>query len=109
MKRLFVAAILLGSLVYGAVVTRPMLWAVERAYKGKLDTLFTPDELFGVIDSPHGVYVDGFGVVVTARVNLVEAPGLMPFRPALKPEELRSIRERKVQRVPVLEHAVRQW
>ncbi len=108
MKRLLIGAALLGSLVYGAVVTRPMLGAIERMYKARLDSLFTPDELFGIIDSPQGVYIDGFGVVVTSRVNLVEAPGLMPFRPALKPEELISIRQRKIQRVPVLEDAVRQ-
>ena len=108
MKRLLVGAALLSPLLYGAVVTRPMLGAMERMFKANLDSLFKPDELFGIIDSPQSVYVDGFGVVMTARVNLVEAPGLMLFRPALKPEEIRSIRERKLQRVPMLENAVRQ-
>ena len=108
MKRLLCCAVLLSSLLFGAVVTRPMLGAMERMFKANLDNLFGPDELFGVIDSPQGVYIDGFGVVVTSRVNLVEAPGLMIFRPALKPEELRRIRERKIKRMPILEDAVRQ-
>ena len=108
MKRLLVGAVLLGSLVYGAVVTRPMLSAMERMFKARLDSLYTPDELFGVIDSPQSVYIDGFGVVMTTRVNLVEAPGLLLFRGPLRADELISIRQRKIQRVPVLEDAVRQ-
>ena len=108
MKRLLVSTVLLSSLIYGAVVTRPMLSSMERMFKASLDAMFTPDELFGVIDSPQSVYIDGFGVVMTTRVNLVEAPGLLLFRGPLRAEELISIRQRKLQRVPILEDAVRQ-
>ena len=107
MKRLLLGTFVLSSLLYGTVVTRPMLSGVERLFKGSLESLFTPDQLFGMLDSPQGVYIEGFGVVLTARVNLVEAPGLMPFRPALKPEEIKSIRDRKIERLPIVRDAMR--
>ncbi len=107
MKRLMLGTVLLSTLLFGAVVTRPMIGAVETLFRGDLQHLFTPDQLFGLLDSPQGVYIDGFGLVFTARVNLVEAPGLMIFRPALKPDELKSIRDRKLERLPVVRDSMR--
>lgn len=102
----FLALVGCVALLLSAAVTRPMLKAVEGSFNARLETLF-PGELFAVLDTPQGVYVEGFGVVFTARVNLVEAPGLGPFRPALKSSELATIRDRKVQRLPVLRDSMR--
>ena len=108
MKRLVIGCLLLSSMLYGAVVTRPMLGSMERMFRARLESLFPPDQLFGILDSPQAVYVEGFGVVLTSRVNLVEGPGLMPFRPTLKPEELLSIRARKIDRLPIVRDAIRE-
>ena len=75
MKRLMIGTVLLSTLLFGAVVTRPMIGAVETLFRGDLQHLFTPDQLFGLLDSPQGVYIDGFGLVFTARVNLVKRLG----------------------------------
>lgn len=102
----FAMFVFAGALLLSAAVSRPMINGVERSFNARLESLF-PGELFAVLDTPQGVYVEGFGIVFTSRVNLVEAPGLGPFRPALKATELSAIREKKIQRLPVLRDSMR--
>ncbi len=61
-------------------------WNVER-----------PVEVLGLT---RGVYLDGFGVVFSAEVNLMPWPGFSPFRGAMTPEEAQQLRQHKLKRVP---------
>jgi hypothetical protein len=58
-----------------------------------------PVEVLGLT---RGLYVDGFGAVFTAEVNLMPAMGLSPFRPALTKEDVARVRDQKLRRLPQL-------
>jgi hypothetical protein len=48
------------------------------------------------------VYLEGFGAVFTAQLDLIVTPAVNPFRQAMSKQEIARVRERKVNRLPVL-------
>jgi hypothetical protein len=73
----------LGTLLPAANVTRPALTAVELVNR-RLKSL-VPGEPYLLLGETHGVYLENYGAVFTASVNLVEGPNVTPFRPAISP------------------------
>jgi hypothetical protein len=61
-----------------------------------------PDEPFFLIGTTRGVYLNGFGVVFSAEINLATGPSLSPFKPTISKEEIAHHREKKESRLPVL-------
>ena len=55
-----------------------------------------------LLGGTRAFYVDGFGVVMTAELNLVTGPSVNPFNPELKPETIAAYRKRKLDRLPQL-------
>ena len=55
-----------------------------------------------LIGGTRAFYVEGFGVVMTAELNLVTGPSVNPFNPTLSPETKASYRKRKLDRLPQL-------
>lgn len=80
---------------------RPDIAAMEKAMDQRLMRmdLDRPVEVLGLT---RGLYVDGFGAVFTAEVNLMPAMGLSPFRPALTKEDVARVRDQKLRRLPQL-------
>ena len=87
--------------------TRADLSAVEESLYGKLmrQNLERPMEVLGL---PRGIYLEGYGAVFTAEVNLILTPGLSPFRPQLTKEEIAEIRALKLKSLPTIRQTMQQ-
>ncbi|MGQ9916854.1 MAG: hypothetical protein ACUVS7_05500 [Bryobacteraceae bacterium] len=96
MMALALAASLPGQ---NARPTRHDMAAMERALDQRLArlSLEQPAEVLGLT---RGVYVEGFGAVFSAEVNLAPAAGVSPFRPSLSKEDVARVRELKLKRLP---------
>ncbi len=89
-------------------VTRPMLVAMEKSLDSRV-TRLSQDNPFVLLGPTRGIYLEGYGAVFTAEINLVSSPGaLMMFRPQLTKEEIEQHRQRKLSRLPQLKEALRQ-
>jgi len=89
-------------------VTRPMLVDMEKSLDSRVVRI-SQDNPFLLLGPTRGVYLDGYGVVFTAEINLVSAPAaMMMFRPQLTKEEIEQHRQRKLARIPQLKQALRQ-
>jgi hypothetical protein len=81
--------------------SRDEIAAVERSIDQKLQR-FAPGAPMDVLGLAHGVYLEGYGAVFTAEVNLLVTPGITPFRPQIPKEDVERIREAKVKRLPAV-------
>ena len=107
----FLYLLLAGSLLIAAVsveptITRSMLIPVEKKIDQRLETLY--DEPFLLLGMTRGLYLDKFGAVFSAELQLVSTPGLGTFGfTAPTREMLTSTRNKKLLRLPVLKEAMR--
>jgi hypothetical protein len=68
-----------------------------------------PNNPFDLLGGTRGVYVDGYGAVLTAEVSLiVNPPGFTPFGGQIKPERVKEVHEKKLAHLPVLRQAMRE-
>jgi hypothetical protein len=71
----------------GAVgVTRAVMQGVEKGIDARLD-LCNPADPADLLGNTRGVYLPGYGVVLTSEVALVKVAGLSPFHQTATPEE----------------------
>ena len=106
MRRVLLLSVLACAL-FAAPVNRSLIAAVEISMNKRVEAL-VPGEQFLLLGHTHGVYLDGFGCVFTTRVNLAEGPGLSPFRPKLPESERAALRNKKLERLPLLRTAMRE-
>lgn len=106
MKRIAVALVLC-SLLQAASVSRVTITAVEDSFNRRLKAL-VPGEPYLLLGETHGVYLDAYGAVFTASVNLVEGPNVTPFRPSISPKDRADLRQRKLDRLPKLRDIMRE-
>jgi hypothetical protein len=87
--------------------SRGEISAMERSFDQRLQrfSIDTPMELLGMT---RGLYLTGFGAVFTAEVNLVQTPGISPFRPTISKEDIARIKAAKVKRLPELKTMMRE-
>jgi hypothetical protein len=89
-------------------VTRSMLIDQEKSLDNRVVRL-SQDNPFVLLGPTRGIYLDGYGAVFTAEINLVSSPGaMMMFRGAMTKEEIEQHRQLKLARVPLLKQAIRQ-
>lgn len=96
-----------------AVIARPTVAAepppvplikivnTEKLISTQLAAMY-PEEPWFLIGPARGVYLNGFGVVFTAEINLATGPSLSPFKQTISKEEIAHHREKKEARLPVL-------
>ncbi len=101
MKRL--AALLCLSLF--AAPDRASLSAVEKALDKRIETMF--DDPFLLLGMTRGVYLEGTGVVFSSEMALVMTPG-GPFVQKPSPEEAQRLKQRRMERLPVLRASMRE-
>lgn len=110
MRRFALALCLLGVMVaeaqQRASVSRAEMAAMEKSFDDKLRrfNLDSPMEILGLT---RGLYLEGYGAVFTAEVNLLQTPGVSPFRAEFTPEEIARIRAAKVSRIPQVKTMMR--
>ena len=86
-------------------VPRNTLAATER----KLDNSFTKlwsDNPFVVLGPTRGVYLEGYGAVFTAEVNLVAGPMLGIMTPSMTKQDIAQHKQKKIARIPDLKKAL---
>ena len=103
MKTLVASGLLLCALSTSSMADKPrapraMLEQVESILDAKFTAIWPldPVEVMGV---PQSTYLNGYGVVFMSKVNLAPAPGITPFHPAIKPDEIKRTHDKKVQRM----------
>jgi len=101
-----VLALALPVLSGQATLDRGTLLTAERACNKRLETMF--DDPYLVLGLTRGVYLDGYGVVLTAEMALVNSPPISPFRPQVTDAEKAALRKKKLDRLPVLRQAMRE-
>lgn len=84
-----------------ALPSRSEITAMEQGFDRKL-MRYSPDTPIEVLGLTRGVYVEGFGAVYSAEVNLVQTPGISPFRPVLTRDDVVRVKMAKQKRIPEL-------
>lgn len=79
--------------------SRQEIAAMEKALDQRL-ARFDMERPLDVLGLTRGIYLQGFGAVFTAEVNLSPAMGISPFRPQLAKEDIARVREQKLKRLP---------
>ncbi len=86
-------------------VPRNTLAATEQ----KLDNSFTKlwsDNPFVVLGPTRGVYLEGYGAVFTAEVNLVAGPAIGIMTPPMTKQDIAKHKQKKIARIPELKKAL---
>lgn len=86
-------------------VPRNTLAATEK----KLDNSFTKlwsDNPFVVLGPTRGVYLEGYGAVFTAEVNLVAGPTMGIVTPPMTKQDIAMHKQKKIARIPELKKAL---
>lgn len=88
-------------------VTRAAMAAVEKNFDNRLEHISVDSPLL-LLGMTRAVYLEGYGAVLTAEVNLTPGAGASPFRPAITKEDIVRIRQKKLDRLPALKGAMRE-
>lgn len=89
-------------------LTRVSIAAMEKDFDNRLTREVLDDDPFALLGMTRGVHVEGLGIVYSAEVNLAQLPGISPFHPEMTKADWARIRQKKLQRVPVLRTAMKQ-
>src|SRR5437667_3726524 len=81
---------------------------LEKGFDTKLATLAGVDEPVDVLGLTRGIYLDGYGVFFSADVSLVVTPERNPFRREISKELAAHVRQRRVERLPLLKTAMKE-
>jgi len=87
-------------------VSRAVMQDIERTFDQRIERYSVDDPLY-LLGATRGVYLENYGAVLSTEVNLVVGPVLSPFRPKLSKEELARLRQKKLDRLPLLKQVVR--
>jgi hypothetical protein len=88
-------------------VPRQTLTDVERHFDTKLASVGGANDPIDLLGAARGIYLDGYGMVLTAEASLIVTPGLNPFKTEMTAPEKEKIRQRKLDRLPALRQAMR--
>ena len=108
MKRILALFAIAAALAFAArTVTRPSVVAVEKSFDNSLRSL-SPDDPFVLLLFTQGVYLEGYGAVFVAEVNLAPGGGVTPFRQVVPKETPEKVRLAKLDRLPKLKQKMRE-
>ncbi len=107
MKMLLLLAAATALSAAQAPVTRGVLVPVEQRFDDSLKRLNLDDPFF-LIGPTRAVYLEGYGIVLTAEVNLANMPGISPFHPKITKEDIDRVHNTKLQRLPKLKELMRE-
>jgi len=88
-------------------VLRQAISDLERRLDTKLTSLGGANDPVDLLGAARGIYLDGYGVVLTVEASLIITPGLNPFKSSMTDAEKEKIRQRKLDRLPLLRQAMR--
>ncbi len=87
----------------------PVKWDAIQAVEQTIDSHLAASggENTVLMENTMGVYLEGWGAVLTAQVNLYQGTGISPFHPQYTPEEKARLRARKLERIGALKDTMR--
>jgi len=88
------------------VVSREVMENLERRFDNSIET-FDINDPFYLLGNTRGVYLEDYGAVFTAELNLVGGATLTPFRPEFTPEQKEQLRQKKLARLAALRSIMR--
>ncbi|HKW99118.1 MAG TPA: hypothetical protein VJN43_15365 [Bryobacteraceae bacterium] len=95
------AATAVVALAAAPRLTRAALEAMEISFDKRIRTI-SVDAPFELLGNTRGVYLEGYGAVFTAEVNLAQSTNLSPFQLTIPKDYVAKLHARKMERVPVL-------
>lgn len=105
MKALLLAA--LATLCFAATES-PVSPKSIQAVEGSLNDAFranTPDP-YNLLGTARGTYIPNYGTLFTVEMQLLYVSPPNPFRTVISPQEIESVHERKLKKLPVLREAL---
>jgi hypothetical protein len=84
-------------------VKRDLVHGLENDFRDNLRS--SEMEILGF---PSGLYIDGYGVVFSAEINLSYAPMVSPFQQVFTPEFKAKTHDKEIRQLPVLRERMRQ-
>lgn len=104
------AAVVLGffsqtGLATKAKVSRASMAARERSLDSQLSALW-PEDPYVLLGTARGVYLDGYGAVFTAEIDLAPGPSLNPFHQRMTQENVVENHRKMAERLPKLKLAM---
>ncbi|HUA84546.1 MAG TPA: hypothetical protein VMB85_11845 [Bryobacteraceae bacterium] len=102
--------LLLAAMAFAAAtaprVSRTALRAMEKSLDEQISRLW-PDVPYLLIGPTRGVYLEGYGAVFTAEVNLVPNPSSL-MAPVVSKADIARLHQLKLERIPLLKKALRE-
>jgi hypothetical protein len=88
-------------------VPRQVLSDLERHLDTKLASLGGANDPVDLLGDARGIYLDGYGAVFTVELSPIITPGLNPFHTVMSDAEKAKVRQRKLDRLPMLKQLIR--
>jgi hypothetical protein len=88
-------------------VSTQTLAQLELDFEDKVKSIKAP-EPFSLLGASSGFYLEGYGVVLTIPLDLINTPGPSPFRQPFTKQDQEQVRRRKLAQLPALKQAVRE-
>lgn len=95
-------------MLVGAKIARGTFTGLEHRFDGMLSRIGTLNEPIDLLGATRGVYLDGYGAVITTEMGLVLAPSISPFRSTIPPELVVQVHQRKLERLPMLRTSMKE-
>lgn len=102
----WVLAVAIVGAAVGGRITRASMQVLERGSDSSLEGMLTDDPL-RILGSTRAVYLDGYGVVFSAEIELAPGSTPNPFRMQFTKEDLARIKEKKKVRLSQLREHMR--
>lgn len=83
-------------------IPQGMLATLEHSFDGRLVAL-NPAQPIDMLGGTRGLYLPGYGTVLTTEVSLIVTPGISPFRPKYTDQDRAVIRQQKLAQLPKLQ------
>jgi hypothetical protein len=78
---------------------RASIEAVQKALDKRLERLYGVEDPYAELGVLRGVYLESYGAVFSAEVNLIQGPAITPFRLTITKEDVARVHQKKSQRL----------
>jgi hypothetical protein len=105
-RRLLFTLAAAAALLHAGAIKRAVFIDLEHKFDSRIENAVREDPFWLMVNT-SGVYLEGYGAVFTAQVNLVSGPTISPFRQTIPKSDVVKVRQKKLQRVPLLKQHMR--
>jgi hypothetical protein len=110
-KPVVISSMLLAAVVWTAVaeaahVGLTSIRAMEQSFDKRILTAST-ESPYDLLGTTRGVYLDGYGAVFTAELNLMVTNNISPFLQQIPKDYVVKVHAQKLQRLPLLKQTMR--